>query len=118
MMPVLFDATPAGQRRRNENELRLRPIRRVPANEETVYFASIKAEQREITIDAARLAAGSGAGCASPAVECFITSAEVAAAAVSLIDEAAPNDCDGDQPTADDRLVRARIMTGICSMTI
>ncbi|MDN4052874.1 hypothetical protein QPK32_07280 [Massilia sp. YIM B02763] len=117
-MPVLFDTTPAGQRRRDENELRLRAIRRVPANEEAVDFAAITAEQREITIDAARSVAGSGADCASPAVECFITSAEVAAVAVRLIDEAARNDDGGEQPTADDHLVRAGIMTGICSMAM
>lgn len=117
-MPVLFDATPAGQRRRDENELRLRAIRRVPANDEAVDFAAITAEQREITIDAARSLASSGAGCASPALECFITSAEVATAAVRLIDEATRNDDDGEQPTADEHLVRAGIMTGICSMAM
>ena len=40
-MPVLFDATPAGQHRRDEHELRLRSIRRVPADEDSVDFAAI-----------------------------------------------------------------------------
>jgi hypothetical protein len=118
MMPVLFDATPAGQLRRDEHELRLRTLRRVWADEDTVDFAAITAEQREITIDAARSAEGSGATCAAPSVECFISAAEVAVAAVRLIDEAVRDDDDDAPPAADDHLVRAGIMTGICSMAM
>lgn len=116
-MPVFFDATPAGQRRRDVHELRLRSIRRVPADEDMVAFATLTTEQREITVDAARSLAGRGATCAAPFVECFISAAEVAAVATRLIDEAA-RDEDGEQPTAEDYLVRAGIMNGICSMAM
>lgn len=118
MMPVFFDATPAGQRRRDEHELRLRSIRRVPADADTVDFEAINTEQRQITTDAARSLAGRGATCAAPSVECFISAAEVAAVATRLIDEAA-RDEEGEQPpTSDEYLTRTGIMTGICSMAM
>jgi hypothetical protein len=118
MMPVTFDATPLEQRRNDKHEVRVRSIRRVFVDVDTVDYEAIIVEQREVTIDAARAVADTVSKGKALSVECSITGAEVAAVAMRLIDEAARDDEDVEPPTNEDHLMRAGIMTGICSLAM